>query len=115
MPIDRLCCDYPPMVISGEGFGYCIICKECGRGIGGEGRADTFVGAEYLWVQLFETLEKREESVTSILLKEVTRSEEVLRNLAFVLGAGGYNSSEFDINVFEKKILAGIQMLADRQ
>lgn len=112
---DKLCCDHPPRIFSEEGFGYCIVCTECGRGIGGEGRADTLLGAEHLWVTRFETLEKREKSIASILLKEVSRSEDVLRNLAFILGTGGYNSTKFDIDVFEAKIHAGINMLTNQK
>lgn len=45
------------------------------------------------------------------LIGKLEEAHDALREIAFVLGAGGYNSSEVDVNVFRKKISWGIDNL----
>lgn len=108
----KLCCGQPPRLMSGEGFGYALICTECGNGLGGGFRGDTFQSAQFLWNRDFDiSLIPKPTSVPLFLLKELNEAHDVLRNIACVLGVGGYNATDVDAKVFEKKILEGIDML----
>lgn len=114
----RHCCGQPPRLISGEGLGYALLCMECGRGLFGNFRSDTYQGAQHLWDTRSEQLKppRPDGSVSAVallLLKELNEAHEVLRGLAFTVGAGGYNSTSVNAEVFGKKIHAGINMLID--
>lgn len=108
----NLCCNQPPRLLQGGGLGYALICTECGNGLGGGFRGDTFQSAQFLWNRDFDiSIIPKPTSVPLFLLKELNDAHDVLRNLAFVLGVGGYNATHVDATVFEKKIHAGIDML----
>lgn len=112
----KLCCGQPPRLMSGEGFGYALMCTECGRGLFGAFVSDTYQGASHLWNTLLETTgapmnNGRITKIAMRTLRDMTDAHDVLRNIAFVLGVGGYNATDVDAEVFEKKILDGINML----
>lgn len=108
----NLCCGQPPRLLQGEGFGYALICMECGNGLGGGFRGDTFQSARFLWNRDFDiSIIPKPTSVPLFLLKELNDAHDVLRNLSATLGAGGYNATYVDAKTFEKKIVDGIDML----
>lgn len=112
----KLCCNQPPRLFSGEGFGYALMCMECGRGIHSNFKASTYQGVQHLWDNRSQQIsgprsQGNISTMAEFLLKELNDAHDVLRNLAFVLGAGGYNATHVDAKVFEKKIHAGIDML----
>lgn len=114
----RHCCDQPPRLISGEGLGYALLCMECGKGLFGNFRADTYQSAEHLWNERSAQLKcpRPDGSISAVamhLFKELNDAREVLRSLAFVLGVGGYNATDVDVKVFGGKIHNGIDMLVN--
>lgn len=108
----RNCCNQPPRLLQGPGFGYALICTECGNGMSGSFQGDTFQAARFLWNRDFDIcIKPKPTSVPLFLLKELNDAHDVLRNLACILGVGGYNATHVDVKVFEKKIIDGIDML----
>lgn len=106
------CCDQPPRLISGDGIGYNLVCMECGRGLSGKNVGMTYQSAVYAWNQIFNTwVVPKVNNPGTVILKELNDANDVLRNLACTLGAGGYNASVVDAEVFASKIHAGIEML----
>ncbi len=109
---NKLCCDQPPRLLSKEGFGYALICMECGNGMNNEFWGRTYQSAEHLW-SLYSDLRAGQTSfVTKILLEELNEAHDTLRNVAFVLGAGGYNATHVDAKKFGEKIHWGIDALS---
>ena len=108
----KFCCGQPPRLLQGEGFGYALMCNECGNGFSGNFRGDTFQSAKVLWDRDFDiSLKPRPGSVPMFLLKELNDAHDVLRNVAYVLGVGGYNATYVDAAKFSDKIHSGIDML----
>lgn len=110
------CCGQPPRLLQGEGLGCALMCMECGRGLFSNFRADTYQGAQHLWDNRSQQIQGPMSqgtisAVAMFLLKELNDAHDVLRNLAFVLSAGGYNATQVDAKVFENKIHSGIDML----
>lgn len=108
----RHCCGQPPRLLSGEGFGYALICTECGKGMDSYFRSNTYQSAEHLWNTHSEKACSPKESIVPMfLLKELNDAHDVLRSLAYTLGVGGYNATQVDAEVFSNKIHNGIEML----
>ena len=110
----KYCCGQPPRLISGEGFGYALVCMECGNGLKNSFHGSTFQTANALWNRDFDIcLKPKPTDVAFFLLRELNDAHEVLRSLACVLGAGGYNATDVDVKVFGAKIHDGINMLVN--
>lgn len=108
----NLCCGQPPRLLQGEGLGYALMCMECGNGLSGGFRGDTFQAAKFLWNRDFDIcIKPKPASVSMFLLKELNEAHDVLRNVAFTLGVGGYNATDVNAEVFANKIHNGIDML----
>ncbi len=108
----NLCCNQPPRLLQGPGFGYALICTECGNGLGRGFQGDTFQSARFLWNRDFDiSIKPKPASVPLFLLKELNDAHDVLRSLAGALGVGGYNASQVDAKIFGAKVSDGIVML----
>lgn len=105
------CCGRPPRLISKAGYGYSIVCMECGLGAIGETASRTYQSATHEWEELKASWTNPPHGPIKIIVKELAAAHDVLRNTACVLGAGGYNALEVDAAVFQSKISDGIVML----
>jgi len=105
------CCGRPPRLISKAGFGYAVVCMSCGLGMMDETPSSTFQSAAHEWEEKKASWHETPQGPAKVLLKELVKANEVLRNTACVLGAGGYNATEVDADVFQSKISDGIGML----
>lgn len=105
------CCGRPPRLISKAGYGYSIICMECGFGASSEEASSTYQSAANEWEEMKASWSPAPKGPIKILVKELSAVNEVLRNTACVLGVGGYNAIEVDAEVFQSKISDGINML----
>lgn len=108
----RHCCGQPPRLLSDSNFGHAFICTECGNGVQGCFHGNTREAAETFWNSAASRFRKPDGFMVPLfLLKELNDAHDVLRNLAYTLGVGGYNASQVDAEVFSKKIHEGLDML----
>lgn len=105
------CCGRPPRLLSKAGYGYSVVCMSCGLGMMDESPSPTFQSAAHEWEEEKASWQSPPQGPAKFLLKELVKANEVLRNTACVLGAGGYNATEVDADVFQSKISDGIGML----
>ena len=108
----RLCCGQPPRLISGPGIGYLLCCMECGRGMM-DNAQNTYQSAAARWDKYIDDSSEVLDGIPLLILKELNAANDVLRSLAFSLSVGGYNSTNVNAEVFDKKIHEGINMLTD--
>lgn len=110
------CCNQPPRMFSGAGFGHAFMCTQCGKGLFSNFLGHTYQSAVELWnsKSIHIGPPVRTDSVAAVamrVLDEMNDAQDVLRSLAYTLGTGGYNATDVDAKVFEAKIRDGIDML----